>query len=459
MSDGGFAEPERKLAAIMAADVVGFSRMMGVDEAGTLARLDRARREVIDPAIAAGRGRIFKVMGDGLLVEFGSVVQAVRAALAIQAALAAAAKGNEAGGIVLRIGLHQGDVVVQGSDLLGDGVNVAARLERLAPPGGVCMSARVREDAAGKIALTVEDGGERSLRNIAQPVRVFIVRPGAAEVPGTPLLAAKARILLAVPPFAGRGGARAEALAAELGAALLPALSHWPGLLAAPVPAAGGAEALTAARAVGAAFLVQGIVREDGAALQMAVRVLDARTGEAVWGGRQEDGGTAALRRAWPDQVAAAIGARLLPAAGGAAAARVDEPEAEELPAGEVSGGALAPGTHRVLVVASTPDGPREGHVVPLPPALVIGRQLPSDLVLPGGEVSRAHCRVELAGDLVTVVDLRSTNGTFVDGERIAGPARIAPGATLKLGPYLLRYLRHAPGAEPDPEATLVARP
>jgi|GEM_PF-556221 len=171
-------EPERKLAAIMATDVVGYSRMMSADEVGTIHRFADARREVIDPIIAVNRGRIFKTMGDGLLVEFPSVVLAVRAALVIQTRLEMhnADQAPERR-IVLRIGLHQGDVVVNGEDLLGDGVNIAARLEPLAPPGGLCMSERVREDVAGKIALNVEDGGTRELKNIPHPLHVYFVRP------------------------------------------------------------------------------------------------------------------------------------------------------------------------------------------------------------------------------------------------------------------------------------------
>ena len=155
-----FDEPERKLAAILAADVVGFSRMMGENESGTLAGLERARRLVIDPVVTSHRGRIFKVMGDGLLVDFPSSMLALRAAIVIQTRLPghdpSAAPGSA---IVLRIGIHQGDVLVHGDDLLGDGVNIAARLEALAPHGGICLSARVREDAIGKVALAFEDGG------------------------------------------------------------------------------------------------------------------------------------------------------------------------------------------------------------------------------------------------------------------------------------------------------------
>jgi adenylate cyclase len=165
------------LAAILAADVVGYSRLIGADEPGTLAKLAALRSSVIDPQMAAHGGRVFKTTGDGLLAEFASGVQAVQCAIAIQQAMRAQ------DGIELRIGLHSADVVVQpDGDLLGDGVNVAARLEGLAEPGGICISARVREDAAGKITLDVEDIGTPTLKNIAQSVHVFAsgsIRPSA----------------------------------------------------------------------------------------------------------------------------------------------------------------------------------------------------------------------------------------------------------------------------------------
>jgi len=164
------AANERRLAAILAADVVGYSRMMATDEAGALARLRTARRDVVDPLMAEFKGRVFKVMGDGLLAEFPSAVQALRCAIAIQERL------REDDGLKVRIGLHQGDVIAEGGDLLGDGVNVAARLETIAEPGGICISGRVREDAAGKMPLDVEDIGTPPLKNITQPVHVFRVR-------------------------------------------------------------------------------------------------------------------------------------------------------------------------------------------------------------------------------------------------------------------------------------------
>lgn len=179
-------EPERKLAAIMAADVVGYSRMMSADEVGTHRRLAEAKREVIDPVIASNRGRVFKTLGDGFLVEFPSVVLALRAALVIQSQLTSHNAAHPPGlRIVLRVGLHQGDVMVYGDDLLGDGVNVAARLEALADPGGICISGRVREDTAGKLALASEDGGERLLKNIPRPIRVYFIRPKLLEAENT----------------------------------------------------------------------------------------------------------------------------------------------------------------------------------------------------------------------------------------------------------------------------------
>src|SRR5262252_8466353 len=167
---------ERKLAAILAADVAGYSRLMGADEEGTLARLKAHRREVIDPKIGEHKGRIVKTTGDGLLVEFGSVIDALRCATEIQTGMAASKARDPADlQIEFRIGIHQGDVVVEDGDIFGDGVNVAARLEGLAEPGGICVSARVQEDAAGKLDLAFDDIGEQQLKNIARPVRVYRV--------------------------------------------------------------------------------------------------------------------------------------------------------------------------------------------------------------------------------------------------------------------------------------------
>jgi len=156
---------QRRLAAILAADMVGFSRQMGADEAATLARIAALRADILDPLLTEHHGRLFKTMGDGFLAEFASAVQAVACAIAIQSRLA-----ENLDGLRLRIGLHQGDVVVQGDDLMGDGINIAARLEPLAEPGGIVISSRVREDLAGKLTVATDDLGPQALKNIAQPI-------------------------------------------------------------------------------------------------------------------------------------------------------------------------------------------------------------------------------------------------------------------------------------------------
>src|SRR5215471_18621965 len=167
----------RRLAAILAADVAGYSRLIGADEGGTLQALKAIRAELIDPTITAHNGRLVKTTGDGLLVEFGSVVDALRCANEVQTSMA---ERNETASadkrIEFRIGINMGDIVVEDGDIFGDGVNVAARLETLAEPGGICVSARVQEDAAGRLDLGFEDLGEQQLRNIARPVRVYRVR-------------------------------------------------------------------------------------------------------------------------------------------------------------------------------------------------------------------------------------------------------------------------------------------
>ena len=168
------ARVERRLAAIMATDIVAYSRLIETDEARTLATIRALRSEVMDPLIADHRGRIVKLMGDGAIVEFGSVVDAVACAVAVQEGTAAHQREvPPESRIVFRIGINVGDVVVEDGDLLGDGVNIAARLEALAEPGGICIADAVQKQLAGKTDLAFEDAGERTLKNIAQPVRVW----------------------------------------------------------------------------------------------------------------------------------------------------------------------------------------------------------------------------------------------------------------------------------------------
>jgi TolB-like protein/class 3 adenylate cyclase/Tfp pilus assembly protein PilF len=210
---------ERRMAAILAADVVGYSRLMGADEAGTLARLKAHRRELIDPTVAACHGRIVKLMGDGELVEFASVVDALRCAATVQRGMVE--RNNDvslAQRIELRIGINLGDVIVDGDDLYGDGVNIAARLEALAEPGGICISGAVLDQVLHKLDLGFHDLGELRLKNIADPVRVYrvLLEPAAAG-----------RIVRAAPPWRRRLIAAAVVLVL-LVAGGVGALRIWP---------------------------------------------------------------------------------------------------------------------------------------------------------------------------------------------------------------------------------------
>jgi adenylate cyclase len=173
----------RKLAAILAADVVGYSRLMGADEAGTLAALKRHRETIFDPAVAAHNGRIVKLIGDGTIVEFGSVVDAVNCALLVQRSGAALPDANaRQPTIVLRIGINLGDVIIENDDLYGDGVDIAARLEPLAEPGGICVSSIVHESVGNRIDVRFSDGGDISVKNIKRPIRVWKWHPGKTDV-------------------------------------------------------------------------------------------------------------------------------------------------------------------------------------------------------------------------------------------------------------------------------------
>lgn len=269
---------ERRLAAILAADVVGFSRLIGGDEAGTLARLAALRAEVIDPLTARHGGRVFKTTGDGVLAEFPSAVEALRCAIEIQEH-----QRDAADPLPLRIGLHQGDVVVQGDDLLGDGVNIAARLEPLAEPGGIAMSARVYEDATGKIAMEAEDIGVPALKNIARPVRVFRLRIGTPPPPATPASPGPALVVL---PFRGADAAD-EPFTDALTEELINALAAWRSF---PVIArntafayqGAGVDVRVIGRDLGVRYVLSGTVRALAGRLRLAVSLADVDSAEVL---------------------------------------------------------------------------------------------------------------------------------------------------------------------------------
>jgi TolB-like protein len=284
----------RRLAAILAADVAGYSRLIGADEGGTLKRLGAIRTEVTDPKIAEHHGRIVKTMGDGLLVEFGSVVDALRCAAEVQTVMAernaAIAAENR---VEFRIGVNVGDVVVEEGDIFGDGVNVAARLEALAEPGGICVSARVQEDAAGRLDLAFEDIGEQQLKNIARPVHAYRVRPArnltaviraALPLPDKPSIA--------VLPFANMSGdPEQEYFADGMVEEIITALSRirWLFVIARNSTFTYKGRAVDVkeiGRELGVRYVLEGSVRKAGTRVRITGQLIDALTGTHLWADR-----------------------------------------------------------------------------------------------------------------------------------------------------------------------------
>jgi TolB-like protein/class 3 adenylate cyclase len=296
MNTRGRDRAERRLAAILAADVAGYSRLIEADEDGTLGRLKALRADVIDLKIAEHRGRLVKTTGDGLLVEFVSVVDALRCAGEIQAALAE--RNGEAPAdrrIEFRIGIHQGDVVAEDGDIFGDGVNVAARLEGLAEPGGICVSARVQEDAAGKLDLSFADMGDQALKNITRPVRAYRVATGATA-PGTrPRLPAPPlpdKPSIAVLPFANiSGDPEQEYFADGMVDEIITALSRirWLFVIAQNSSFSykgHSPDVKQVGRDLGVRYVLQGSVRKAGQRVRITGQLIDAATGAHLWADR-----------------------------------------------------------------------------------------------------------------------------------------------------------------------------
>src|SRR5215469_3165651 len=228
----------RRLAAILAADVAGYSRLMGADEEGTLDRLKILRRELIEPKLEEHRGRLVKTTGDGLLVEFSSVVDAVRCAVELQRAMIDSnADVPEDRRITFRIGINLGDVIIDGDDIYGDGVNLAARLEALAEPGGICISRAVRNQIRDKLPYAFEDMGEKNVKDIARPVRAYGMSGGAVAL--TPLRAAQAQPRRPSPrrPSQGSAPRRALMFAVMLALIALGSAVWWTRPLRLPTPA------------------------------------------------------------------------------------------------------------------------------------------------------------------------------------------------------------------------------
>ncbi|MGQ0565115.1 MAG: adenylate/guanylate cyclase domain-containing protein [Gemmobacter sp.] len=279
----------RRLAAILAADVVGYSRLMGADEAGTLAALRARWKDVLTPQVARHKGRVVKVMGDGVLVEFGSAVDAVECAVAVQAGFAGANDGvAEDRRITLRIGINLGDVIVDGSDLYGDGVNIAARLEGLAEPGQVCVSASVHDQVRGKLATGFEAMGPQVLKNIAGPVQVFRVRGNTAPEP----LALPTKPSIAVLPFTSMSAdPEHEHFVDGLTEDLITDLSRIPGLFVIARNSTfaykgRSVDARQVARELGVRHLLEGSARRAGGRVRINVQLIDAIGGGHLWAER-----------------------------------------------------------------------------------------------------------------------------------------------------------------------------
>jgi len=287
----------RRLAAILAADVAGYSRLIGDDEEGTLNRLRSIRADVIDPKIGEYQGRIVKTTGDGLLVDFASVVDALRCASEIQTAM-----GVENAEIVaekrieLRIGINVGDIVVEDGDIFGDGVNVAARLEGVADPGGICVSARVQEDVAGKLDVRFEDLGERSLKNIARPIRVYRVRLEGvkSQSTGKPVDAALVLPLpdkpsIAVLPFQNMSGdPEQEYFADGMVEEIITALSRirWLFVIARNSSFTYKGQAVDVKQVGRVRYVLEGSVRKAGQRVRITGQLIDAVTGNHIWADR-----------------------------------------------------------------------------------------------------------------------------------------------------------------------------
>ncbi len=297
----------RRLAAILAADVVGYSRMMGVDEAGTLAALKHHRESLFDPAVAEHNGRIVKLMGDGTLVEFPSAVEAVKCALAIQTAIAAGGGVAGAGksGIVLRMGINLGDIIIDGDDLYGDGVNVAARLEPLAEPGGICVASIVNESVGNRVDVAFEDGGEVHVKNIERPIRVWKWHPRdaapaiAQAAPRTGKATAGTepaaeRPSIAVLPFDNMSGdPEQEYFSDGITEDIITDLSKVGGLLVIArnssfVYKGKSVDIRTVARDLGVRSVLEGSIRRAGNRVRITAQLINAANGAHLWADRYD---------------------------------------------------------------------------------------------------------------------------------------------------------------------------
>jgi len=288
------ARTNRRLAAILAADVVGYSRLMGSDEGGTLAALKRHRETVFDPAVAAHSGRIVKLMGDGTLVEFGSVVDAVNCAISVQRSVLSEATNSQ---ITLRIGVNLGDVIVEGDDIYGDGVNVAARLEPLAEPGGICVASIVNESIGSRVDVAFTDAGEVQVKNIDRPIRVWKWHPRNGSSAASPISTPKpasATPSIAVLPFANMSGdAEQEYFSDGITEDIITDLSKVGGLLVIARNSSftykgKNVDIRTIGRELGVRSVLEGSIRRAGNRVRITAQLIDPATGGHLWAERYD---------------------------------------------------------------------------------------------------------------------------------------------------------------------------
>ena len=288
----------RKLAAILAADVVGYSRLMGVDEEGTLAALKQHRQVVFDPAVAAHNGRVVKLIGDGTIVEFGSVVDAVHCALTVQRSNGLIPdEALHQPKIILRIGINLGDVIIEGDDIYGDGVNIAARLEPLAEPGGICVSSIVNESVGNRIDVGFQDAGEITVKNIDRPIRVWKWHPRTtpelakpAEKPLPNVVTASIAIL----PFTNMSGdPEQEYFSDGISEDIITDLSKIAGLTVIARNSSftykgRSVDIRTVGRELGVQSVLEGSIRRAGNRVRITAQLIDAGNGAHLWADRYD---------------------------------------------------------------------------------------------------------------------------------------------------------------------------
>jgi adenylate cyclase len=286
---------QRRLTAILAADIAGYSRLMGADEEGTLAQLKAHRHAQLDPKIEEHQGRIVKTTGDGMLAEFASVVDALRCAIEIQRGmLERNADVPQERRIEFRVGINVGDIIIDGGDIYGDGVNVAARLEGLAEPGGICVSGRVQEDARGKLDIAFEDAGEQQLKNIAWPVRVYRVRLSGKAAQSRPALELPDKPSIAVLPFTNMSGDPEQDYFADgMTEDIITGLSRarWLFVIARNSSFTykrRSTDVKQVAHELGVRYVLEGSVRKVGERVRISAQLAEGTSGRQLWAKRYD---------------------------------------------------------------------------------------------------------------------------------------------------------------------------